>query len=131
MTPSPLKYINDNIYSLYPEHRIVGFYLYDIHDEMVGRIQGLMVDPESYTPRYLVLTIGGFLFTDGKIILFPRDHYESLELGKVKTSWRRDSIQQSPSINDVQLLTLEREQVILGYYDLEPYWDVTETNIIP
>ena len=131
MTRSPLKYINDNIYSLYPEHRIVGFYLYDIHDEMVGRIQGLMVDPESYTPRYLVLTIGGFLFTDGKIILFPRDHYESLELGKVKTSWRRDSIQQSPSINDVQSLTLEREQVILGYYDLEPYWDVTETNIIP
>jgi len=131
VTPSPLKYINDNIYSLYPENRIVGFYLYDIHDEMVGRIQGLMVDPESYTPRYLVFTIGGFLFTDGKIILFPRDHYESLELGKVKTSWRRDSIQQSPSINDVQSLTLEREQVILGYYDLEPYWDVTETNIIP
>ncbi len=131
MTPSPLKYINDNIYSLYPEHRIVGFYLYDIHDEMVGRIQGLMVDRESYTPRYLVLTIGGFLFTDGKIILFPRDHYESLELGKIKTSWRRDSIQQSPSINDVQSLTLEREQVILGYYDLEPYWDITETNIIP
>ena len=131
MTPSPLKYINDNIYSLYPENRIVGFYLYDIHDEMVGRIQGLMVDPEFYSPRYLVLTIGGFLFTDGKIILFPRDHYKSLELGKVKTSWRRDSIQQSPSINDVQSLSLEREQVILGYYDLEPYWDVTETNINP
>ena len=89
MTPSSLKYINDNIYSLYPENRIVGFYLYDIHDEMVGRIQGLMVDPESYSPRYLVLTIGGFLFTDGKIILFPRDHYESLELGKVKTNHRK------------------------------------------
>jgi PRC-barrel domain len=129
VTPSPLKYINDNVYSLYPDNRIVGFYLYDVHSEMVGRIQGLMVDPESYSPRYLVLTIGGFLFTAGKIILFPRDHYESLELGKVKALWRRDSIQQSPSINDVQSLTLERERVILGYYDLEPYWDVTETNI--
>ncbi len=131
MTPSPLKYINDNIYSLYPENRIVGFYLYDIQDEMVARIQGLMVDPESYNPRYLVLTIGGFLFTDGKIVLFPKDHYETVEMGKVKTSWRRDSIQQSPSINDVQSLTLEKEQMILGYYDLEPYWDVTETNINP
>ncbi|MEE8206684.1 MAG: PRC-barrel domain-containing protein [Nitrospinaceae bacterium] len=128
MTPSPLKYINDNIYSLYPENRIVGFYLYDIHDEMVGRIQGLMVDPESYSPRYLVLTIGGFLFTEGKIVLFPKDHYETLEMGKVKTSWRRDSIQQSPSINSVQTLSLEKEQTILGYYDLEPYWDVTEIN---
>ncbi len=131
MTLSPLKYIDDNIYSLYPENRIVGFYLYDLHGEMVGRIQGLMVDPESYHPRYLVFTIGGFLFTEGKIVLFPKDHYETLEMGKVKTSWRRDSIQQSPSINDVQSLTLERERIILGYYDLEPYWDITEINTNP
>ena len=131
MTPSPLKYISDNVYSLYPDNRIVGFYLYDIQDELVGRIQGLMVDPESYSPRYLVLTIGGFLFTDGKIVLFPKDHYETLEMGKVKTTWRLGSIQQAPSINDVQSLTLEKEQMILGYFDLEPYWDVTETNINP
>ena len=129
MTPSPLKYIDDNIYSLYPGNRIVGYYLYDIQNELVGRIQGLMVDPESFNPRYLVLTIGGFLFTEGKIVLFPKAHYEALELGKVKTSWRRDSIQQSPSINDVRSLTLEKEQVILGYYDLEPYWDATETKL--
>jgi hypothetical protein len=128
VTPSPLKYIDDNIYSLYPENRIVGFYLYDVHDEMIGRIQGLMVDPDSFNPRYLVLTIGGFLFTEGKIVLFPKKHYETLEMGKVKTSWRRTSIQQSPSINSVNSLSLESEQAILGYYDLEPYWDVTETN---
>ncbi len=128
MTPSPLRYINDNIHRLYPQNRIVGFYLYDLHDEMVGRIEGLMVDPESYNPRYLVLTIGGFLFTEGKIVLFPRNHYEALDMGKVKTSWRRDSIQQSPSINNIQSLSLENEMAILGYYDLEPYWDVTETN---
>ncbi|HKI48148.1 MAG TPA: hypothetical protein VKA69_02405, partial [Desulfobacteria bacterium] len=79
-------------------------------------------------PRYLVLTIGGFLFTEGKTILFPKNHYETLDMGKVKTSWRRDSIQQSPSINNVQSLSLEKEQTILGYYDLEPYWDITETN---
>lgn len=130
MTPSPLKYINDNIYSLYPDNRIVGFYLYDIHNVLVGRIQGLMIDPESYNPRYLVLTIGGFLFTDGKTVLLPKDHYETLEMGKVKASWRRDSIQQSPSIDDIQSLSLEKEQVILDYYDLESYWDVTETNAI-
>ncbi|MDH5458924.1 MAG: PRC-barrel domain-containing protein [Nitrospinota bacterium] len=131
MTPSPLKYINDNIHRLYPENRIIGSYLYDLHDEMVGRIQGLMVDPETYSPRYLVLTVGGFLFTEGKIILFPRNHYETLDMGKVKTSWRRDSIQQSPSINSVESLTLEKEQKILSYFDLEPYWDTTETNSNP
>ena len=131
MTPSPLKYVNDNIHRLYPENRIIGSYLYDLYGEMVGRIQGLMVDPETYSPRYLVLTIGGFLFTEGKIILVPRDHYETLEMGKVKTPWRRDSVQQSPSITSLESLTLEKEQNILSYYDLEPYWDITETNSNP
>jgi hypothetical protein len=69
---------------------------------MVGRIQGLMVDPD-----------------------------ETLDMGKVKTYWRRDSIQQSPSINSVESLTLEKEQKILSYFDLEPYWDTTETNSNP
>ena len=59
MTASTLIYVNDNIYNLYPENRIVGYYLYDVQDDVVGRIQGLMVDPENYKPRYLVLTIGG------------------------------------------------------------------------
>ncbi len=131
MTPSPLLYVDDNIYSLYPEDRIVGFYLYDVYEEVVARIQGLLVDPENYKPRYLVLMIGGFLFTDGKMVLFPKEHMDGQKLGKVKTSWRRDSIQQSPAIDDPYSLTLEREQVILGYYDLEPYWDVTETNSNP
>ncbi len=128
MTPSPLRYVNDNIYRLYPGNRIVGYYLYDVYDEMVARIQGLMVDPESYQPRYLVLTIGGFLFTEGKTVLLPKNHYETLEMGKVRTSWRRTSIQQAPSIKDVKSITLEQEQLILSYYDLEPYWDITETN---
>ncbi|NIS86860.1 MAG: hypothetical protein GWM98_20385, partial [Nitrospinaceae bacterium] len=66
VTPSPLRYIQDNIYHLYLEDRIVGFYLYDLYDQVVARIQGLMVDPETYKTRYLVLKIGGFLFTDGK-----------------------------------------------------------------
>lgn len=131
MTPSPLSYVDDNLYKLYPDNRIVGFYLYDVYDETVGRIQGLMVDPEFFQPRYLVLTIGGFLFTEGKIVLLPKEHYQTQEMGKVRTAWRRDSIQQSPSIKDVQSITLEREQLILSYYDLEPYWDVTETNSSP
>lgn len=131
MTASTLIYVNDNIYNLYPENRIVGYYLYDVQDDVVGRIQGLMVDPENYKPRYLVLTIGGFLFTDGKLVLFPKDHYETQEVGKVKTFWRLNSIQQGPSIKDVNSLTLANEQFILSYYDLEPYWDVTETNSNP
>ena len=72
MNPSPLKYVDGDIYSLYPGNRIVGYYLYDIHNELVGRIQGLMVDPENYKPRYLVLTIGGFLFTERKIVFIPQ-----------------------------------------------------------
>ena len=128
MAVSPLKYVDDNIYSLYPDNRVVGFYLYDVYDEMIGRIQGLMVDPETHQPRYLVLTIGGFLFTDGKLVLFPKERYETQEMGKVKTSWRRESVQQGPSIKNLQSLTLENERLILSYFDLEPYWEVEESQ---
>lgn len=49
MTPSPLRYTNDNIHGLYPENRIVDLYLYVVH-------------------------------TEGKIVLFPRDHCETLDI---------------------------------------------------
>ena len=47
MTPSPLLYIKDNIYNLRALDRIVGGYLYDSMNDEVGRVKGLMVEPET------------------------------------------------------------------------------------
>ena len=126
MTPSPLKYVDDNIFNLLSDERVIGFYLYDNLNQEVERIKGLLVDPDTYKPRYLVIKIGGLMFTEGKLVLVPRAMYEPDGLGRARVDWSRESLQQGPYIQNIQHLTREEEQVILSYFDLEPYWDVEQ-----
>ncbi len=126
MTPSPLKYVDDNIFSLLSDERVIGFYLYDNLNQEVERIKGLLVDPETFQPLYLVIKIGGMMFTEGKLVLVPRVLYEPDGLGRARVDWTRESLQQGPSIQNIQHLTREEEQVILSYFDLEPYWDIEQ-----
>ena len=51
MTPSPLLYIQDNIFNLRVLDRIVGGYLYDSMSDEMGRVGGVMVEPETYRTR--------------------------------------------------------------------------------
>ena len=44
------------------------------------------------------------------------------DLGKVKTSWSKESIQDAPSPADIEHVTMNEEELILSYFDLEPYW---------
>lgn len=127
MTPSPLLHIKDNIYNLRALDRIVGGYLYDSMNDEVGRVKGLMVEPETYRTRYLVYVNGGMMFTEGKIIILPREMYDPIDSARIKSSKKRESIQQAPSPRDFDHLTREDEMLVLGYFDLKPYWD-TETN---
>ena len=77
MTPSPLIHVKDNISNLRVLDRIVGGCLYDSQSDEMGRVRGLLVEPESYRPRYLVYVSGGMMFTEGKIILLPRELYKT------------------------------------------------------
>jgi len=128
MTPSPLLHIKDNIFNLRVLDRIVGGYLYDSMNDEMGRIGGLLVEPETYRTRYLVYVNGGMMFTEGKIILLPRKMYEPIDSSKIKSSKKKESIQQAPSPRDFDHLTREDEMLILSYFDLRPYWDTEETE---
>jgi len=126
MTPSPLLHIKDNIFNLRVLDRIVGGYLYDSMNDEMGRIGGLLVEPETYRTRYLVYVNGGMMFTEGKIILLPREKYEPIDSSKIKSSKKKESIQQAPSPRDFDHLTREDEMLILSYFDLKPYWEMEE-----
>lgn len=128
MTPSPLKYVDDNIYKLHAEERVVGNYIYDPTNQEVGRIRGLLVDPETCKPRYLLVVFGGMMFTSGKSVLIPRKHYKPIGMGKVRVNWSLQSLQQSPSVQSLKHLSREEEQIILSFFDLEPYWEPEEEN---
>ena len=128
MTPSPLLYIQDNIFKLRVLDRIVGGYLYDSMSDEMGRIRGVMVEPETYRTRYLVYVNGGMMFTESKTILLPREMYEPIDSAKIKSSKKKESIQQAPSPRVFDHLTREDEMVILSYFDLNPYWDTEESE---
>ncbi len=118
-----LRFVDDNVYDVPQEDRLVGTYLYDSHNEQLGRLKGLLVERDSWKVRYLVYIEGGFLFTDGKTVLLPRPLCHALDMGKVQIMWSRESLQQAPTIHDLENISKSEERAILSYFDQPPYWE--------
>jgi len=121
MTSGRLVCISENIFKLREQDRIIGCYLYDEFDEALSRIEALVVEPGTYLPRYLLITLGGTLNVQGKKVLLPTERCQPVDLGKVKTCWRKESLMNAPSAHDPQNVTLAEEELILDYFDLKPY----------
>jgi hypothetical protein len=124
MTSGRLAYISENIFKLREQDRIIGCYLYDEFDEPLSRVEALMVEPGTHLPRYLLITLGGAINIQGKKILLPIEHCQSVDLGKVKTTWRKESLMDAPTAHDPKNVTIAEEELILDYFDLKPYWAV-------
>jgi len=122
MTSGKLACISENIYKLRQQDRIIGCYLYDEFDEALSRVEALMVEPGTFLPRYLLITLGGTVNVQGKKVLLPIEHCQSIDLGKVKTRWRKESLMNAPTAHDPNNVTMAEEELILDYFDLKPYW---------
>ena len=122
MTSGRLACISENIFKLREQDRIIGCYLYDEFDEALSRVEALMVEPGTYLPRYLLITLGGTVNVKGKKVLLPIEHCQSVDLGKVKPRWRKESLMNAPTAHDPQNVTMAEEELILDYFDLKPYW---------
>lgn len=83
-----------------------------------------MVESGTYLPRYLLITLGGAVNVQGKKVLLPVEHCQSVDLGKVKTTWRKESLMNAPTAHDPENVTMAEEERILDYFDLKPYWTV-------
>ncbi len=122
MTSGRLVCISENIYKLRQQDRIIGCFLYDDFDEAVSRVEALVVEKGTHLPRYILITLGGALNVQGKKVLLPIEHCRSIDLGKVKTSWRKESLLNAPTAIDPKNPTMAEEEKILDYFDLKPYW---------
>lgn len=123
-----LRYITENICHLPKNDRVVGFYLYDRFNDAVARIDAVLAEATTYLPRYLVVSLGGFLGVEGKKVLLPTEICEVLDMGKVKTHWRKESLMGAPTPIDVEDVSMNEEELILGYFDFEPYWKVNSSE---
>lgn len=110
------------------EDKIIGFFLSDSFDEEVGRIESLLVDPDSYALRYCLVTIGGFLSTRGKTILLPKNILEPKGLGKVASSKSLETISDAPAPYNLEEVNRSEEQEIHDYFDLQPYYEAEEES---
>ena len=124
MSAHRLAYVSENIYKLREQDRIIGCYLYDEFDEALSRIEALVVESGTLLSRYVVVTLGGMLNIKGKTLLLPLEICQTVDLGRVKTSWRKESLMDAPAPHDPQQVTMAEEELILGYFDLKPYWTV-------
>ena len=124
MTSDRLVCVQENIYKLRQHDRIIGCYLYDDFDEALSRVEALMVEKGTYLPRYLLVTLGGAVNVQGKKVLLPVEHCQTIDLGKVKTRWRKESLMSAPSAHDPINVTMAEEERILDYFNLKPYWTV-------
>ena len=122
MTSGGLVLVAENIYKLRQQDRIIGCYLYDEFDNALSRVEALMVEQGTFLPRYLLITLGGAVNVQGKKVLLPVEHCQSVDLGKVKTTWRKESLMNAPTANDPKNVTMAEEELILDYFDLKPYW---------
>ena len=124
MPSNRLLYISENIFKLRVKDQVVGSFLYDRFNETIARVDAVIVEAETYLMRYLVINMGGFMKIQGKKILLPVGVYEFADLGKVKTEWSRESLKDAPAPEDPENVSMDEEEEILGYFDLEPYWVV-------
>jgi hypothetical protein len=123
MQKSRLLYIKENVSDLLNDEQVIGNYVYDMYDEDIGRVAGLLVEKSSFFPRYLVYIQGGVLGTHGKTILVPQGMYNSPALGKVQLSKSIQWMKDIPSPHDIETLMMEEEELILEYFSLPVYWD--------
>ncbi len=117
-----LLLITENTSQMNREDQVAGYYLYDKEKELIAKIKGLIVESETYILRYILIYLGGFLMIKGKPILIPAENFEVLDIGTVRVDKPKEWLQGVPSPEDVEEILPAEEELILSYYDLEPYW---------
>ena len=111
-----LAHIPENTHKLNKRDRVIGFYLYDKFNEVIAKVDSVVTNHQTYQCHYLIINLGGFLKVSGKLILVPVEICEVIDLGKIKTEWRKESMLDAPSPINVKNITGVEEEMIRNYY---------------
>ena len=84
MRKSSLLYIEENVSDLLMDEQIIGNSVYDMFDENVGWVAGLLVERNSCFPRYLVYIQGGYSVQEGRQYQYHRECFIHLSLERSK-----------------------------------------------
>ena len=115
---TPLTHIKENVFKLLKIDSIIRFYLYDRFNELIARIDAVLVDSQSYQSFYLVIKLGEFFLVSVKIVVLPVEICEVKDLGEVKTKWGKESMLRAPALIDITNRTTTEEELIHDHYAL-------------
>jgi len=114
----PLVHVSENHFKLRKKDRVIGCYLYDKFDEAIARIDAVLADSKTYHCYYLIINLGGFLQVQGKTVILPVEICTVIDLGKVSTEWRKESMAEAPTVTHILNMTTVEEELIRDYYGL-------------
>lgn len=91
-------------------------------DGSIGQVEECFFDDAQWTVRYLVVDTGGWL--SGRRVLISPSSVRDVDLanGRVIVILTREQVQDSPDVDRHQPISRQKEQALLTYYGLPPYW---------
>ncbi len=98
-------------------------------DGEIGHVEDFVVDDESWSIRYLILSTRNWW--PGKKVLISPQWIEriSWEESKVFVNVTREGIQQAPEYTDKSVLTREYETALHRHHNRDAYWLVEVINV--
>lgn len=97
-------------------------------DGDIGHVQGMLVDEDSWTIRYLVADTSNWWL--GHQVLIPPDWVSDIRWAdsRVSVNLSRQAIQTSPRFDASTPLTREQEQALYRHYERPSYWEREHTT---
>lgn len=98
---------------------------YGVKDDQgdAGKVTDLLVDDGAWAIRYLVIGLGGTIFTDKEVLLSPDwTEYVSWSEKAVKIDLKRKSLEQSPAYDPAEPVNRQLEIRLYDYHGRPRYW---------
>lgn len=98
-----------------------GLTVVDRNGDELGKVEGLLIDPDERRVRFLELGAGGFLGIGKKTLLVPVDAVAAVD-DQVHIDKDREHVAAGPGYDPELKVQRDYFEDVYGYYGFAPYW---------
>ncbi len=100
-------------------------------DGRLGKVKDFLFDDRTWRCRWIVVDTGGWLL--GRRVLIHPSAFESVDHAAevFRVNLTRQQVENSPSIEEHQPITLDSQRSQFDYYSWDPFWGDNLTGIVP
>lgn len=105
---------------------IIGTSVVDPHDESLGDIKEIVIDPQSGRVAYVVVSFGGFLSMGEKLFAIPFSSFKyQVNQNRYVLDVSKEKLKEAPGFDSDHWPTMAEEKWnrdVHMYYQREPFW---------